>query len=330
MKYRYQWRIIAIFLILFGFNFSAFATCNPSRGFLNPLIEISMPASITVEPDTTVGTYLFEEEYGGESVELQCFAGTQVWQGYKVLTSSDRRDDVMEGVYETNVPGIGIRAAWSESVTSGFESHNLVKPWAYKESFDQSVGVSMRYHVKVALVATGNIRSGVIDTSRLIADIKFDDLLVGEIRFTPTSVRVNANTCNLVNSNITVPLKQIALQDMQGSYSDILTDNGFKIDIDRCDPNLKVDYRFSSKGSTGVVNKNTLRIAESDHAAQGVGIQILDRNDKVIDFDQDYSVVTRTSDQQAITIPLKARYVKTGDVKAGKVDSVATFEVFYR
>jgi type 1 fimbria pilin len=79
-----------------------------------------------------------------------------------------------------------------------------------------------------------------------------------------------------------------------------------------------------------VTNGSILGIASGDAAAQGLGIQILDSNDTVLQFDQTYTAISATQDKVPAEIPLKARYVKTGEVKPGKVEAVATFELFYR
>jgi len=50
----------------------------------------------------------------------------------------------------------------------------------------------------------------------------------------------------------------------------------------------------------------------------------------VLQFDQTYTAISATQDKVPAEIPLKARYVKTGEVKPGKVEAVATFELFYR
>ncbi len=56
----------------------------------------------------------------------------------------------------------------------------------------------------------------------------------------------------------------------------------------------------------------------------------MDNNDNVLQFDKSYTAVAQTTKDQSVTIPLKARYIRTGDVKAGQVDAVATFAVYYR
>ena len=73
-----------------------------------------------------------------------------------------------------------------------------------------------------------------------------------------------------------------------------------------------MDYQFTSAGSTGVTNGNILGIASGDSAAEGVGIQILDQNDTVLQFDRNYTAITGAQDNVPVEIPLKARYVRTG------------------
>ncbi|MDL6338789.1 fimbrial protein [Escherichia coli] len=73
-----------------------------------------------------------------------------------------------------------------------------------------------------------------------------------------------------------------------------------------------------------------LPIESGSGMAEGVGLQILDSNNNVMVFDTDYTPVQKTTLNQNVTIPLKARYIKMGSVKSGRVNSVATFEVYYR
>lgn len=91
-----------------------------------------------------------------------------------------------------------------------------------------------------------------------------------------------------------------------------------------------MDYQFVSSRSTGLINDNILDIASGDAAAQGLGIQLLDKNNNVLQFDQTYTALTTTQDKAPVEIPLKARYIKMGPIKPGKVEAVATFELFYR
>lgn len=72
------------------------------------------------------------------------------------------------------------------------------------------------------------------------------------LRQTPVTWRIK---------NIYVPLETVNAHDFNGQYSDILTDSRFRIDIGDCAAGTKIDYQFTSAGSTGVTDGNILNIA---------------------------------------------------------------------
>lgn len=316
---------------------SAFAKCTTTNaeGNGDGVAVFPLPATIVVAPDTPVGSVIFEQtgESGEVTIDCSMMSGMITKsEGYITLTSADARDDVLEGVYQTNVPGIGIRAASSTTSVPKYYIDDIITPWhsaGYVQSHYKS---THNYRVSAQIVVTGVVKEGYLDTTRLTSQEKVGGALQGELRFSPASVHIVtvAHTCNLVDKNIFVPLKTINASHFEGSYSDILTDDNFKIALTDCSEGTQVDYQFTSSGSTGVTNGTILSIAEGDHAASGVGIQILDKDNNVLTFDRNYTALSSTRANEAVDIPLKARYVKTGDVKGGKVDSVATFEVFYR
>ncbi|EOC9365991.1 fimbrial protein [Enterobacter asburiae] len=321
-----------LLLLLAGaFFHSAQADCTfNGSSDVDAVVTFQLPPMIVVEPDTPVGTVIFDASVESKEVKVDCYGDAQVRRGYVYLSDTDAREDVMPGVYQTNVPGIGIRAASSSERFPNYNEADLVRPIYYLGSIHGSSQSTSVFRAAAQLVVTGDIQEGYLDTSRLTSVDMLGNAVIGEMRFSPTSVHITTNTCNLVDRNIYVPLKTVNVQDFDGQYSDILTDGSFKIEITDCAAGTKVDYQFTSAGSTGVTNGNILGIAAGDSAASGVGIQILDKNNTVLQFDQNYTAITSTQDKVPVEIPLKARYVKTGEVKAGKVDSVATFEVFYR
>lgn len=324
--------LLPVLILLAGGGFhSARAGCtfNGSSG-VDAVVTFQLPPVIVVAPDTPVGTIIYDDSVESKEVAIDCSGEAQIRRGYLALTESDAREDVMSGVYQTNVPGIGIRAASSNEQFPNYNDEDLVRPMHYFGSIHGYSHSVSTFRAAAQLVVTGDIKEGYLDTSRLAAQDTLGGVVIGEMRFSPTSVHITTNTCNLVDRNIYVPLKTVNVQDLNGQYSDILTDGSFKIEITDCAAGTKVDYQFTSAGSTGVTNGNILGIAAGDAAAAGVGIQILDKNDTVLQFDQNYTAITSTQDKVPVEIPLKARYVKTGEVKAGKVDSVATFEMFYR
>lgn len=192
-------------------------------------------------------------------------------------------------------------------------------------------GYPITIHAAIQFIVTGPVGNGTIDTSKLVADWKYDNRVIGELRFSSVPVNIQPGTCYLIEKNITVPLNDIGTDDFDVSnVSPVVSDDRFKIQIEKCSQDVKVDYRFTSSGSTGVTGNNILNIESGSGMAEGVGLQILDSNNNVMVFDTDYTPVQKTTLNQNVTIPLKARYIKMGSVKSGRVNSVATFEVYYR
>ena len=322
-----------MFLLLMGGVFhSARANCIfLSGGDTDGVVTFQLPAVIMVDPDAPVGTVLYDQNAESGLVLIQCSGeDEQIHSGYLTLTDADSREDVLPGVYKTNVPGVGLRAAASSERLPDYNGEDIVRPWRYVGMRHGSTSGRATFRAAAQLVVTGNVEDGYLDTSRLIARDTLGGITIGEMRFSPAQVHIVTNTCNLVDRNIFVPLKTINVADFDGQYSDILTDSSFKIAVKDCRAGTKIDYQFNSGGSTGVTNGNVLAIQSGDVAASGLGIQILDSNNNVLSFDQSYTAIASTHENQTVDIPLKARYIKTGEVRAGKVDAVATFEVFYR
>ena len=74
-------------------------------------MTFQLPASITVEPDVSVGTVIYEGSIESGQIDMDCQDTGNKYKGYAVLTDADARNGVLEGVYQTSVPGIGIVVA---------------------------------------------------------------------------------------------------------------------------------------------------------------------------------------------------------------------------
>lgn len=307
----------------------SWADCAFSNPDADPTITFTMPAQIVVEPDTAIGTIIYSDETAGQAHGLTCNGTVQVHEGYTALTNADY-SGVLPGVYKTSVPGIGFRAARAENQTAAFNAENIIAPFQYTGMIGNLATYDVAYHVGVELVVIGTVQPGTLDTSEFNADYQLGSLMAAKLRFAPTTVDVRSNTCNLVNKDIHVLMDTITTGSVSEGYTPVLTDDRFKIEVMNCAAGTHIDYKFTSAGSTGVTDGNILHIASGDGAASGVGIQILNGQNQALDFDQGYTVMDSAGGAGVETIPFKARYVKTGAVKGGKVEAVATFEVNYR
>lgn len=291
------------------------------------------PPTLIVNSDAEPGTIIYSERQSSYTIRVECTAVADIWQGYTNVNATDERaDNPLQGVYQTNVPGIGFRAAWTNATTPTFEADDIVRPWHKDMSpvIKENGYYTLTLNGAAQFVVTGPVSSGMVYIGKFNAEWKYDNTVVGYLSYSSSLVEVQHTTCNLVEKNITVPLEEINASEFTNNVSRVVSDDRFKLQIDNCDAGRKNDYRFTTAGSTGVTNGNILNIAAEEGAAQGVGIQILNSNNAVLQFDQEYTAVSQTSAGQSVTIPLKARYIKTGTVKGGHVNAAATFEVYYR
>ncbi|MBA7853773.1 fimbrial protein [Enterobacter sp. RHBSTW-00901] len=310
------------------FSQSAWAICEVYTGVISDA-DFSIPP-LVVNSDAAIGTILYSQDITMPNVYLRCNAIGDIYQGYTVLTDADHVTNApAANTYATNVPGIGIRSGWAND-GGALDPGNLLTPWHKGTSTVGAMGYNFTLNAAIQVVVTGPVSSGTLDTSRLVADWKYDNLVVGKLRFSASSVNVQANTCTLAEKNITVPLMPISTDDFDNKLSAVVSDDSFRIQLDKCEAGIKVDYKFTTSGSTGVSNNNILSIASGSGAAEGVGIQILDSNNTVVQFDTEYEAAAQTTKNQSVSIPLKARYIQTGTVKGGDVNAVATFEIYYR
>lgn len=322
-----------LFALLMVSHAQVWASCSiTSTGKAPAEVSFTIP-SLQVSSDAEPGTILYQDSLTSSTIKVKCTATGDIYQGYTVLTDADLISSIsLDRVYATNIPGIGFRAGWGNDTDTPLSSGSLLYPWhigsSKVKSSDGTYTIDLTAGVEI--IVTGPVESGLLDTSRLVADWKYDNIVIGQLRFTSTSINVQANTCNLVEKNITVPLRLLSLGEFDKDTSAIVSDSGFQLQWEKCASGVHIYYKFTTSGSTGVTDGNILNIATDSGAAEGVGIQILDGNSKVLQFDQEYSAATTSSDGQSISVPLKAQYVKTGTLKSGEVKAIATFEVYYR
>lgn len=311
---------------------SLWAACTYTNSTNLGELNFTLPP-ITIPQDTAVGTVLYSGQMTSAQVRVKCTANGEIYQGYTAgITAADSvPDNPLGGVYATNVPGIGVRATWTNSGTASFSSGNYITPWHIGSAKVTNGGIyNLTFNALLELVVTGPIESGTLNASRLYADWKYDDLMVASLRFTSTSVNVMAATCNLVEKNILVPLATVHPSDFIFDAVSGVSDKNFKIQLTDCSPGVAVSFRLTSAGSTGVTDDYTLNIMPGDNAAKGVGIRIANSNYEILKFDKEYTLVSKTTEGQSITMPLRASYVKIGDLRPGEVNAIATFEINYR
>ena len=313
------------------------ASCSFQNGTTTSKLEIAIP-TLNVPLDAEVGTILYSEQVSAPQQKISCTTNGTVSQGYSggISAADYQASNPLVGVYATGVPGIGIRATWVNGGTATFSGGTYITPLKAVDTVSlwQSP-YTPTFNALVEVVVTGKVEPRIMETSKLIADWTYDNLVAAQLRFKATAVNVMTATCNVVEKNITVPLRTITASDFfsEGSslVSDIVSDDNFKIQLTECDAGIRVGITLSSSGSSGLIDRNTLKIETGSNAAKGVGIQLFGFYDsRMVAFDQPYIKTTKTVSGQPMDFDFKARYIKTDTIVPGEVRAVATFEISYR
>ncbi len=246
-------------------------------------------------------------------------------------------------VYQTNVSGIGFRIR-----TQGLEGSSLM--YTAKDTLtamwytskNESIGdttTDTLYigNVYLQFYITGPVTPGDITfNSPTLTEVRgpVENSNVGAITFSNLtitgSIPVTVLACE--TPDITVDLKKHDSSDFPRIGSTSAT-TAFNFTIKNCPTNLNsVNYTF--KPASGITLKGSgddqYLTLDGDSTASGVGIQMLYGDGSSIPFNSkteytDYVASTGGD----YTIPMKARYVRTGTISPGTANSAVEFEMSY-
>ena len=87
------------------FSVPAFATCTfTGGGSSGGIVTFNIPAVIQLEPDVQVGTIIYDASVESGEISQSCDDDSvRVRRGYLSLSGADAREDVLPGVYKTNL-----------------------------------------------------------------------------------------------------------------------------------------------------------------------------------------------------------------------------------
>lgn len=308
-----------LLVITTGYSGIAFAACSFLSGAAEQRWSFTLP-NITVQRDAPAGTVLAERRLPQrpDTLLLECTAFSYYQSGelrFNTLSAYGDR------VYETNVPGVGIRI-------SGYP-HSSDSPRHYPSRGDLSPSVTLWFggSTRVQLiktlpdaVGTGIISSGTISRSYIGSPRLYYETI------TINRITVNRAACTVKTTSIPVPLGNKVSADFAGPGS-TTRDEAFNIPLS-CTAGTKVNVTLDGtphpSGASGVL---ALSPSTTGTVATGVGVQILYKNTPVT-FGRKIS--TGTAAAGDYTIPLVGRYYQTdAKVTGGEANATATFTMTY-
>lgn len=288
----------------------------------------SLSVSSNQQPNTTLGPVMTIPQ--GSQAYFACNSApvNMMTKFSETLTES-----TYPGIYQTNVEGIGIKV-WVGS-SSNIVGNNLSTYVYWPASSSGSFVFDKTYiqfyvigpvsqddgPLRLNLTVEGWINNSVSTTG---------GMKTAEIKIT-SDIPLIIKSCE--TPDISVDLKKHSKSDFS-SVGSTSTDTPFNFEIKKCSKDMTaVKYSFKPAAGINLVNSGgsdqhiTLR---SGSTASGVGIQVLYDNDTLVPFNSAVKYIGYNSSLGGdYVIPMKARYIRTGEVSPGSANSAVEFTMSY-
>ena len=282
--------------------------------------------------DKVVGNYSTTELYPSQTFVLACAGGNY---GTTTATVSDGQlSSGYTDVYQTGIPGIGIRFQLTPIGLTSSGTTFRTAPFA--TTTGSTTLATAIFNVKIDLVVTGTVQSG---TATSLPTLSVKHQAYGSSGYTSYTLVLNpftitAMTCQVSTSNISVPMATMT----QGNFSEVNTVAGtrnFSIGLNSCPAGANIYVTLSDVSSPS--NTSNILSLSADSTATGVAYQILYNSEPVNFGPSSSSAGTLNqwwfgqSTAGSMTIPLSARYIKTSEsIGLGTVNALATFTLSYQ
>jgi len=289
--------------------------------------KLTLPSTLSAKRNTAVGTTIYDSGWitDGTRAQVDC-SGSYAWtMGY---ASAMTAVSGMTDVYQTGVPGLGIKILYDNGNPPG---GGIPMKWARTS---QTLSGSARFtpwgYFRVQYIVTGPLASGTMNTPSPTASVAYGGVTANTVTFNRTSVNIVSTGCTVTNNDIVVDLPAVAASEFTAVGSKPASKD-FSLDL-KCDANVAVSYQIDGTAASGIPASNgVLAITGGAGQASGVGVQLLRNTTTAVPLGSKLSYITTATAAQSVSIPLTGAYYATAlPVKGGTVNAVATFTLFYQ
>jgi major type 1 subunit fimbrin (pilin) len=308
-------------VLLLSSTKGAWASCSFASGFSTITINVPISGTYTLPRDVAVGTVITTFTWKPSNTNQQYAicngSGTRYWS----LPSTPYTPSV-GGIYPTNLAGIGVKV--SNGVAGSVFPYSL----GYSGG---SVGFTWGGQTLVySLVVTASPTSGIISGSQLpTVQYRFDSAPIIYNASAVGSVVIQVAACT--TPDVLVPLGTHSPTEMAslGAGTALV---GFSIKLNSCAAGMNsIKYRIDPV--TTVINSGLSVVAlDGSSSASGVGVQLLNSAGTAafpLSSYQTFSGYSRTTGG-TYSIPLNARYYRTGTITPGTANTSMTFTMQYQ
>lgn len=276
--------------------------------------QINSPL-VTIDPDAPTGQILWTRNIDTTGAKWACDSAAQrsykstIGAGFSKVVGTNSRGNI----YSSGVEGMGIQ------INDMIQPNRAVPNQVWLSGTPVMVGQNTSYtridFIKVGPIGTGNLTNGEI------ASYEIDGVTVMTIRMLGS--RLKSKSCTIDGSyNRTIPLGQFKASDITDTSTNIPFEVKLKCQADAVPAYVQFDP-LNGSSKDGLLNIDTT----VGNPASGVAIEILNGND-MSPLKWRAETKYHTELETSVTIPLIARYKKTGSViTAGQANAGMTITI---
>lgn len=320
-----------------GIYQTAYAACTIDRNM--KATDISMNVGrVVVRPSDPVGTILRKASFPIYPVNDYMLCDIYGSTMFADLDQNYPLSPIGDSVYQTNIPGIGIRLYREAQGAEDFSGYYPYNRPLIRGTYSLVNGF---FAVEIIKTAT-NTGSGALVPGRYSSyyEARHKHLPVLTSTVYGNAITIASSSCEIQgNPNRFIELSTVNTSQFRGigttlaeqAFNMTLLCNGGESSGGYIENNIiSVTYDYQQYANNNEVLNN---IVADSSKANGVGLQLLwnDSNKEVIKNGQNFHLGTVNSNQNLqFNIPMAARYYQTdNNVTAGKVKGIATLTVQY-
>lgn len=282
------------------------------------------PGTLTVQRDAPVGTVINKKTLTIDPSVYMFYCQGSSHMYYKMVYQGGVKT-AMDGVYQTNVPGVGLKI---QGYTYGGVLYTFTNPpWDRYETKTLNI---FSGNLEVSIIKTGDITSGVMQ-SGLMATVYPDTNDGYGMKVNTSDVPIVQLACAITTPTLTFPIGDVLVSKF-GSTVGTIPDGGQNsqnLGLD-CDKDANINVSLSGTQNPDVSTKTVLALSGQgdEGVAKGVGVQML-YNGTPLELGK--RIVLKKSAGGIETFPLTARYYQTKtQVETGSANTSATLTLTYQ
>ncbi len=289
-------------------------------------ISVTLPdnLSIPVNARYSPGDVLWDSQWvpGSSRPRSYCFTVTDVRWSLAPLQATN-----LPNVYQTAVPGIGIRAYVNELARVLAHPARSVRSTATTAYGPQS-GAG-----RVQLIYTGPVKSGQLQLPVILGAEYYGDAMTAQLSLNNNNASVTAGTCEVTTPNINVSMPAASTERFPAVGSSYGR-TPFVIGIN-CNSAVGLNVTLTDSSNSG--NDSDILSLTPGSSARGIGYRVR-HNASVVRYGPDSALagnpnqihVGTASAAGYVSIPFTIEYVSTDTVRAGSANAMATFTMSYQ